>query len=89
MDPTITKPRQLAARMIDGFVAGGQVQINPEDYPKPIRAHAITQARNAAAIIVHHARAARKDPQHTNQLPKELAALVYRYNTSMAKRAAA
>lgn len=94
----ITRPRQLAALMIEEFIGGGQIQINPEDYPKEIQGTAIAHARNVATMIVYTARRAANDPDIYRGLRKraagkpgsprrDMAAKVLRYMHSRRKSA--
>lgn len=84
--------------MIEEFVGGGQIQIDPENYPREIRQIAVTEARNAAAMIVHLARQCKDNPVlwgHTNRLAASkdatpaaaFARLTMRYINSRPKRA--
>jgi len=88
MDNGEMRPRQLAKLMIAEFVSGGQIQINPDDYPKAIRGTAIVLARNAAALIVYHAREARKNPGHIMNVNQNLAATIRHYNATRQQREA-
>ena len=68
MDSGEMKPRQLANLMIQEFLDGSQVQIDPKDYPKAIQGAAIAHARNTAAMVILHARKALSDGQYLDQL---------------------
>lgn len=84
------KPRELATQLYNEFLNGGQIQVNPDDYPSEVRSIAITQARNAAARIVYHARAYRESPTQETWLaiPAPIRGAVDRYITSRKRPAA-
>ena len=61
---TTSKPREIAARMIRGFILG-ETDLLPVDRPKLIVDLAKTHARIAAAHIVHHSRRRRDSKTYT------------------------
>lgn len=83
------KPRELANKMFEEFLQGGQIQINPEDYPKEIRAIAITEARNGAALVIHYARRYREKPSQAawQAIPTPVRPMVQKYIANRQKPA--
>lgn len=91
---TEVTPRVLAAKLIVDFVEGATIETDQLAYDDIV----LTHARNVAALIVHHARAARDDPRYraylgrrsmdSDQTPmKAIATMALRYNAVRRERA--
>lgn len=80
------KPRMVAAEMFASFLRGEPSEAPLQRLPEPLRELARAEARNMAALVIFHARQARKDPKCLERLPKNLVPAVVQYNNDRADR---
>jgi hypothetical protein len=79
-------PRQVARQLFETFLSTRSTEGIVEQLPEHLRGLATDQARNMAALVIHHARRAREDRGHLSKLRPTLRAAVVKYNAALVAR---